>query len=79
MLLRSKVFYFIVIASTIVGLAVDSPNVRWVLAGALVLVAIPLFRAVNGASEFVGATKALRRLQTRLKADEDLGEDDPRH
>lgn len=45
--LRTGALFFIVLASAIVGLIFGSELVRWLMAGALAVVAVPLYLALG--------------------------------
>lgn len=67
-----------VILIAVLLVATGSPA-YWIAAAVLLTGSPLLFRALNGASELTGATKALQRLHQRLMADEAPGEADPHH
>ncbi len=56
--IRAGVLFFIVFASAIVGLLIGSELVRWIMAGALVIVAGPLWISMQRESIAKGISRA---------------------
>jgi len=76
-LLRSKVLYFTVITSTIIGLAIGSQGVRWLMAGALALIAVPLFGVVKRAAGDMMLTVVENRNRERASLKAHRAEESP--
>lgn len=57
--MKTGSLFFIVVASAIIVLLLGSETVRWLMAGALAVVALPLWKVTTQAAERSGAQDAL--------------------